>query len=73
MKEIFFKGIAVALPCLVIGGILYLFFHGFYSLYQDRQLKKELDEIARESAARRRERPQQQQPKAAPTAEDFFQ
>jgi|GEM_PF-5433167 len=72
MKEIFFKGIAIALPCLVIGGLFYLVFHGFYSLYADRQLKKELDQIARESAERRRQQPPQEK-RRAPTAEDFFE
>lgn len=72
MKEIFFKGIAIALPCLVIGGVVYLVFHGFYSLFADRQLKKELDQIARESKDRRAQLPPEEKPKA-PTAEDFFQ
>lgn len=71
MKEIFFKGIAIAIPCLVIGGLLYLVFHGFYSLYADRRLKKELDQIAQESAKRRQQQPPQEKQKA-PTAEDFF-
>lgn len=72
MKEIFFKGIAIALPCLVIGGLVYLVFHGFYSVYADRQLKKELDQIARESAERRRQQPPREK-RRAPTAEDFFE
>ena len=61
MKEIFFKGVAVALPLVVFGGLAYLVFHGFYSLYCDIQLKRELEEISRESAARRRQerRPQE--------------
>ena len=61
MKEIFFKGVAVALPLVVLGGLVYLIFHGFYALYSDIQLKKELETISRESAARRRQdrRPQE--------------
>ena len=61
MKEIFFKGVAVALPVVVLGGLAYLIFHGFYALYSDIQLKRELEKISRESAARRRQkrRPQE--------------
>lgn len=71
MKEIFFKAIAIALPLLAVGGVIYMIFHGFYSLYADRQLKKELDQIRRESEERRRQHPpEENRPKA--TAEDFF-
>ena len=61
MKEIFFKGVAVALPVVVLGGLVYLIFHGFYALYSDIQLKRELEKISRESAERRRQerRPQE--------------
>jgi arginine exporter protein ArgO len=71
MKEIFFKGIAIALPLLVVGGVIYMIFHGFYSLYSDMRLKKELEQIQRESAERRRQRPPEERAKA-PSPEDFF-
>lgn len=71
MKEIFFKGIVVALPVLVLGGLIYLVFHGFYSLYEDMQLKRELEQISRESAERRKQNPPKEKPKA-PSPEDFF-
>ena len=54
MKEIFFKGVAVTLPVVALGGLVYLIFHGFYALYSDIQLKRELETISRESAERRR-------------------
>lgn len=72
MKDIFFKGIIIALPLLAGGGLLYLVFHGFYSLYQDMQLKKELEQISRESAERRRAGHTEEPPPSPPTAEDFF-
>lgn len=72
MKEVFFKGLVVALPILVIGGLAYLVFHGFYSLYADMRLKRELEQISRESAERRRQRPAEEKPKKAPSPEDFF-
>lgn len=73
MKEIFFKGIVVALPLLVIGGLVYLVFHGFYSLYEDMKLKRELDQIRREGERRRRERPVEVAPqKKTPSPEDLF-
>ena len=73
MKEIFFKGIAIALPLLVIGGLAYMIFHGFYSLYSDMQLKKELEQIKQESAERRRQQPAEERVAKAPSPEDFFQ
>ena len=72
MKEIFFNGIVVALPVLVIGGLIYLVFHGFYSLYQDMKLKRELDQIRRESEQRRREQPVEKAPEKTPSPEDLF-
>jgi len=71
MKEIFFKGLVVALPILVIGGLVYLVGHGFYSLYADMRLKKELEEIARESAQRRESQPPPEKKKKT-SPEDFF-
>ncbi len=71
MKEIFFKGLVVALPVLVIGGLVYLIFHGFYSLYEDMRLKRELDQIAKESAERRRQNPPVE-PAKKTSPEDMF-
>ena len=61
MKEIFFKGVAVVLPLVVLGGLVYLIFRGFYELYSDIQLKRELEQIRRESAERRRQQAHQQE------------
>ena len=73
MKEIFFKGIVVALPVMVIGGLLYLVFHGFYSLYSDMRLKRELDQISRESAQRRaRSTTEEKEPTKTTSPEDLF-
>ncbi len=72
MKETFFKAIAIALPLLVVGGVCYMVFHGFYSLYADRQLKKELDEISRDAEQRRRQRPAKESRPKTTSAEDFF-
>ena len=73
MKEIFFKGVAIALPLLVVGGLVYLVFHGFYSLYQDILLKRELEQIKRESAERRRTTPTQKPESKPISPDDFFQ
>ncbi len=71
MKEIFFKGLVVALPICVIGGLVYTIFIGFYSLYADMRLKRELEQIAREAEERRRQEPEEDA--AAPhTVEDLF-
>ena len=72
MKEIFFKGLVVALPIMVIGGLIYLIFHGFHSLYSDMRLKRELDQISRESAERRRQQPPEEQHGKKTSPEDLF-
>jgi len=73
MKSIFFKGLMVALPLVVIGGLVYLIFHGFYSLYSDMRLKRELDQISRESAQRRVQRPPDEtRKKKVSSPDDFF-
>lgn len=71
MKEVFFKGLVVVLPICVIGGLLYGIFIGFYSLYSDMRLKRELDQIAREAAERRRQQPQASDSQDH-TVEDLF-
>ena len=72
MKEIFFKGLLIALPLLLVGGLAYLVFHGFYSLYQDMQLKKELEQIRLESEKRRRNRTTDEPPPNHGSPEDLF-
>jgi len=73
MKEIFFKGLVVALPLCVIGGLIYAIFIGFYSLYSDMRLKSELSQIAREAEERRRKQPKQESAPSTPSAvEDLF-
>ena len=72
MKEIFFKGLVIALPICVVGGLLYGIFIGFYSLYSDMKLKRELDQIAREAAERRKQRSEPELPSRQPTVEDLF-
>ena len=72
MKEIFFKGLVVALPVLMIGGLVYLVFHGFYSFYADIRLKRELDQISRESAERRKNRPRDEKTRETTPPEDLF-
>ena len=71
MKEVFFKGLVIALPLCVVGGLIYGLFIGFYSLYADMQLKKELDQIAREAAERRKNRSELEEP-TKHTVEDLF-
>lgn len=73
MKEIFFKGLVIALPVCVVGGLLYAIFIGFYSLYEDMRLKRELDQISREAEQRRKqETPSEVPPTAGNTVEDLF-
>ena len=73
MKEIFFKGVVIVLPLVVLGGLAYLIFHGFYALYADIRLKKELARISRESATRRQQEPQQSAEKSVEKPADSAQ
>ena len=73
MKAIFFKGLVIVLPVCVIGGLVYLIFLGFYSLFSDMQLKRELDQIAREAEQRRKQQPQSEAaPQQEHSVEDLF-
>lgn len=56
MKELFFTIIALSIPLLLLGGVVYLFLRGLYSIYADWRLGQELEELSRESEERRRER-----------------
>ena len=58
MKQVFFFMLLVLLPVLVIGGgILYLFWHTCYALYDNWKLSKELQEI-RAACQAKRKRPE---------------
>jgi hypothetical protein len=55
MKQAFFFGLLVLLPVVLLGGgVIYLAWHAFYTLYDDWRLNKELKEIKAASAARRK-------------------
>ena len=72
MKEVFFKGLVVALPICIIGGLLYGIFIGFYSLFSDMRLKRELDQIKREAQARRKNQPKSEPAASSANIEDLF-
>ena len=56
MKELFFTIIALSVPLLLLGAVVYLFLRGLYTIYADWRLGQELEELGREAEARRRER-----------------
>lgn len=70
MKGMFFIGVLVLIPIVVLGGgFIYLIWRSIYALYDDWQLGKELEEIREASRARRQQhnttedaRPSQQAP-----------
>ena len=72
MKEIFFKGLVVALPLCVVAGLLYCIFLGFYQLYSDMMLKRELQKIEREAKQRRRKEPDPNDDPQTFSVEDLF-
>jgi hypothetical protein len=74
MKEIFFKGVAVAVVLSMAGGLVYMLFHGLYTLFSDWKLQQELQQIERESVARRRQRraAQAQEPGGSGSADTAF-
>ncbi len=57
MKGMFFVGVLVLIPIVVLGGgFIYLVWRSLHTLYDDWQLGKELDEIREVSRARRERR-----------------
>jgi hypothetical protein len=56
MKQYFLYILGLLVPLIIVGWFLYLVGRAFYSLYQDRQLNKELDELQAGAEARRQER-----------------
>lgn len=72
MKEVFFRGLVIALPICVISGLLYGVFIGFYSLFTDMRLKRELDQIAREADERRKRQSSSELGEKQPSVEDLF-
>jgi hypothetical protein len=58
MKHLFFTGVAVAIPLLLASIVIYMFFHGIYTLVSDWYLQRELKKIREESEMRRRSQSQ---------------
>ena len=57
MKEVFFTGAIFGIAFFAIGGVLYLFIHGLYTILGDWNLRRELNDIRRESDERRKSSP----------------
>ena len=53
MKQFFFVGIALSIPIILGGVVLYWFFGGLWAAYSDFRLRRELKEIESESQVRR--------------------
>jgi hypothetical protein len=59
MKNFFFMAILMAVPLAILGALLYSVAKYVWSLYQDKKLYRELDEIEAE-CKRRRQQPSQE-------------
>ncbi len=55
MKQIFFTSLAIAIPVIAFGGVVYMFFLGLYRLFDDWRLGRELRQLRNEAAQRRSE------------------
>ncbi len=53
MKEVFFTLLALSIPIVVVGALVFLFLRGLYLVYADWKLGRELDQLRQDSAARR--------------------
>lgn len=53
MKEVFFTFLALSIPIVIVGGLVYLFLRGLYMVYADWQLGRELEQLRQEVAERR--------------------
>lgn len=67
MKQLFFTFVILSVPLILVGGLLYAFGHGLYTVYSDWRLAQELRQLRREVAAQRPSRPEP--PWSQPTAE----
>ena len=57
MKEVFFTGAIFGIAFFAIGGVLYLFIHGLYTILGDWKLHRELKNLRRASHERRKDAP----------------
>ena len=57
MKEVFFTGAIFGIAFFAIGGVLYLFLHGLYTILGDWKLRRELNDLRRASEERRKSSP----------------
>ena len=57
MKEVFFTGAIFGIAFFAIGGVLYLFIHGLYTILGDWKLRRELNDLRRASEERRKSSP----------------
>jgi hypothetical protein len=54
MKQFFFTFVAVAIPLVLVGVVVYMFCHGIYTVIRDWQTGRELKQIRVEWEARQR-------------------
>lgn len=65
MKKWFFFGVVLAIPILAVFGLLYLLGQGLWTLWGDRQLAREADDIRRDVNARKERRRQENEQRLA--------
>ena len=61
MKQIFFIGLGLMVPLVLLAGVLYAVWHATRSLYDDWRLGKELTQLRTDTRARRTERYEENQ------------
>ena len=66
MKEVFFTTAILGLGLFVLGGVIFLFVRGLYTIIRDWQINRELDTLRSESIERRNNSPKQ-----APTSQSL--
>ncbi len=63
MKEVFFTFVAISLPLLALGGVIYMLLHGLYTVYGDWRLRRELQQLKADAKQLRRDHPPKSPPK----------
>jgi hypothetical protein len=55
MKQSFFTLLAIAIPVIILGGVVYMFLHGLYRMIMDWRLDRELHQLRIETVKRARQ------------------
>ncbi len=69
MKDTFFTLLALSIPVVILGGLFYMFGQGLYTVSRDWWERRQMDQLRRETAHLRQQRPPTEEPVPKAAAE----